>query len=147
MLLLIDLNRDTEIHMIRKLFLQIVNVRCRPKHLAIALQTGRLPLGTSIFRDLFAPSKCWGNPLPASSNGEGSKISPWQAYQLWHALLKRVCAWHSSQGKHHACGSLVFPVDFCEFPTLGKRWKISEMGYGRPWNLFHQQWKTFFGGY
>ena len=37
-LLLIDLSRDTEIHMIQTCFLRIVNVWCRPKHLAITLQ-------------------------------------------------------------------------------------------------------------
>ncbi|CAK9042133.1 COP9 signalosome complex subunit 8 [Durusdinium trenchii] len=37
-------------------------------------------------------------------SSEGSRISPWPAYQLWHALMKRVCAWHSSQGKPQPFG-------------------------------------------
>ena len=121
--LLLDVNRDTEIYNILTLFCRLRTfdaVRSiwylHSKHNIFTCRDIKLDgswilqvLGCQMTFETFHRS------LPAPPMiGEGSKISPWQAYQLWHALLKRVCAWHSSQGKHHPCGTLVL----CEFVLL-----------------------------
>ncbi|CAL1145085.1 unnamed protein product [Cladocopium goreaui] len=60
---------------------------------------------------------------------EGSKISPWQAYQLWHALLQRVCAWHSSQGKPQPFGQ---GLEVCRL-QLGPRGRRRDIEVFQPY--------------
>ncbi|CAJ1339885.1 unnamed protein product [Effrenium voratum] len=63
-------------------------------------------------------------------SSEGAKISPWRAYQLWRALLQRVCLWHSSQGKPQPFGQ---GLEVCRL-QLGPRGRRRDVEVFQPYH-------------
>ena len=60
---------------------------------------------TFAFREQHGPGLSRQSSGTRPPHAGGAKISPWRAYQLWRALLQRVCLWHSSQGKPQPFGA------------------------------------------
>lgn len=139
-LLLIDLNRDTEIHMIHTFFFADCE-RLMPSQAFGHCTSNR----TLTFRDInlqgpFCSLQVLGEPPPSKFQWRRlqdftvasiSIMACLVEESLRLALLTRQtsCVWK--------------PGVFSGFLWVSYPWKRrknSEMGYGRPWNLFHQQW-------